>query len=139
LDRACCSHGIEHRLTKPNHPWNTDVVDKSLLDIFSCCARTIAWQRAGASLTAQHTYRSTLLRQPCAPSSYTPPSARHAIDFVTVISMSACVRVASAASSGGFLILFVLLLPVILYFFWFLFIDFGKVGFGFLMGAQELV
>jgi transposase InsO family protein len=31
FDRACREHGIEHRLTKPNHPWTTDVIDKCLL------------------------------------------------------------------------------------------------------------
>jgi transposase InsO family protein len=29
FERACRDHGIEHRLTKPNHPWTTDVIDKS--------------------------------------------------------------------------------------------------------------
>jgi transposase InsO family protein len=27
--RACKHHGIEHRLTKPNHPWTTDIIDKN--------------------------------------------------------------------------------------------------------------
>src|SRR5215204_255049 len=30
FDRVCDEHGIEHRLTKVNHPWTTDVIDKSL-------------------------------------------------------------------------------------------------------------
>src|SRR5215469_13155198 len=34
FDRACREHGIEHRLTKPNHPWTTDVIDKSFLARF---------------------------------------------------------------------------------------------------------
>jgi transposase InsO family protein len=29
FDQVCREHGIEHRLTKPNHPWTTDVIDKS--------------------------------------------------------------------------------------------------------------
>src|SRR3954470_1567867 len=32
FDRACLEHRIEHRFTKPNHPWTTDVIDKSLFD-----------------------------------------------------------------------------------------------------------
>jgi transposase InsO family protein len=31
FDRACREHGIEHRLTKPNHPWTNDVIDKCFL------------------------------------------------------------------------------------------------------------
>jgi transposase InsO family protein len=27
FDRVCHEHGIEHRLTKPNHPWATDAVE----------------------------------------------------------------------------------------------------------------
>ena len=28
FDRACLSHGIEHRLTKPNHPWTNGQVER---------------------------------------------------------------------------------------------------------------
>ena len=28
FDRACRSHGIEHRLTKPNHPWTNGQVER---------------------------------------------------------------------------------------------------------------
>lgn len=28
FDRACWSHGIEHRLTKPNHPWTNGQVER---------------------------------------------------------------------------------------------------------------
>src|SRR5258708_26056896 len=31
FDKTCREHEIEHRLTKPNHPWTTDVVDKCFL------------------------------------------------------------------------------------------------------------
>ena len=31
FDRVCIEHGIEHRLTKPYHPWTTDVIDKCFL------------------------------------------------------------------------------------------------------------
>lgn len=50
FDRVCIEHGIEHRLTKPYHPWTTDVIDKSFLigcTIFSSCAWMTAWRRAG--------------------------------------------------------------------------------------------
>ena len=29
LERACRGHGIEHRLTKPNHPWTNGQVERS--------------------------------------------------------------------------------------------------------------
>jgi transposase InsO family protein len=28
LDRTCDNHGIEHRLTKPNHPWTNGQVER---------------------------------------------------------------------------------------------------------------
>lgn len=28
FDRVCKQHGIEHRLTKPNHPWTNGQVEK---------------------------------------------------------------------------------------------------------------
>ena len=28
FDRVCCGHGIEHRLTKPNHPWTNGLVER---------------------------------------------------------------------------------------------------------------
>jgi len=28
FDRACREHGIEHRLTKPNHPWTNGQVER---------------------------------------------------------------------------------------------------------------
>ncbi len=28
FDRACREHGIEHRLTKPNHPWTNGRVER---------------------------------------------------------------------------------------------------------------
>src|SRR5215216_5799256 len=31
FEYACAQNDIEHRLTKPYHPWTTDVIDKSLL------------------------------------------------------------------------------------------------------------
>ena len=50
FDRACREHGIEHRLTKPNHPWTTDVIDKCFLagsELFSSRAWVTARRRAG--------------------------------------------------------------------------------------------
>jgi len=49
FDRLCDALGIEHRLTKVNHPWTTDVIDKCFLfrfAIFFFCARATAWRRA---------------------------------------------------------------------------------------------
>jgi hypothetical protein len=40
FDRVCDEHGIEHRLTKPYHPWTTDEVEQSLWRepvLFSSC------------------------------------------------------------------------------------------------------
>ena len=31
FDRLCRQHGIEHRLTKPNHPWTTDEIEQLFL------------------------------------------------------------------------------------------------------------
>lgn len=28
FDRVCCAHGIQHRLTKPNHPWTNGQVER---------------------------------------------------------------------------------------------------------------
>src|SRR3712207_7216416 len=50
FELACAQLDMEHRLTKPRHPWTTDVVDKSFLQRSGVCssrARMTAWQRAG--------------------------------------------------------------------------------------------
>ena len=55
FDRACREHGIEHRLTKPNHPWTNDVIDKCFLagsELFSSRAWVTARQRAGREAQA---------------------------------------------------------------------------------------
>src|SRR6202042_3525981 len=55
FDRVCREHGIEHRLTKPNPPWTTDVIDKCFLassELFSSRARATAWRRAGREAQA---------------------------------------------------------------------------------------
>jgi hypothetical protein len=31
FELACAQNDIDHRLTKPRHPWTTDVIDKSFL------------------------------------------------------------------------------------------------------------
>jgi transposase-like protein len=55
FDQICRANGIEHRLTKPNHPWTTDVIDKSFFDepaVFSSRAWVTAWRRAGREVGA---------------------------------------------------------------------------------------
>lgn len=45
FDRVCDEHGIDHRLTKVNHPWTTDEVEQSLSAwavLFSVCPRVTA-------------------------------------------------------------------------------------------------
>src|SRR5512132_2132650 len=52
----CRDNGIEHRCTKINHPWTTDVIDKSFVRrrrLRSWCARVTAWPRAGHEVKAQ--------------------------------------------------------------------------------------
>ena len=55
FELACADLDIEHRLTKPRHPWTTDVIDKSFLAgsaIFSRCAWVTAWRRVGSEVRA---------------------------------------------------------------------------------------
>jgi transposase-like protein len=55
FDRVCIEHGIEHRLTKPYHPWTTDVIDKCFLagsELFSSRAWVTARRRAGPEAQA---------------------------------------------------------------------------------------
>src|ERR1700691_1482032 len=55
FDRVCMKNGIEHRLTKPYHPWTTDVIDKCFFagsELFSSRARATAWRRAGREAQA---------------------------------------------------------------------------------------
>ena len=50
FELACAQNDVEHRLTKPNYPRTTDVIDKSFFasaDVFSSGARVTLWQRAG--------------------------------------------------------------------------------------------
>src|ERR687893_205223 len=50
FEAACADLDIEHRLTKPRHPWTTDVIDKSFFGgaaVSFCRARATAWRRAG--------------------------------------------------------------------------------------------
>jgi transposase-like protein len=69
FDRVCHEHGIEHRLTKPYHPWTTDVIDKGFLGgfaVFSRGTRVTAWQRAGREVEAlpRSLYRRTSVAAP---------------------------------------------------------------------------
>ena len=45
FESACEKSGIEHRLTKPRHPWTTDEVEQplsALIVLFCCCPRATA-------------------------------------------------------------------------------------------------
>lgn len=69
FEGACADLNIEHRLTKPRHPWTTDVIDKSLLRgsaLFSAGARATAWRRAGREVGAlpRSLYRRTSVAAP---------------------------------------------------------------------------
>jgi hypothetical protein len=49
------SNDIDHRLTKPKHPWTTDVIDKCFLagsGLFFARAQVTAWRRAGREVQA---------------------------------------------------------------------------------------
>ncbi len=50
FSETCRAKGIDHRLTKPNHPWTTDVIDKSVFAetaVFSASAQATSWRRVG--------------------------------------------------------------------------------------------
>ena len=69
FEAACADLDVDHRLTKPRHPWTTDVIDKSLLRgsaVFSAGARVTAWRRAGREVGAlpRSLYRRTSLAAP---------------------------------------------------------------------------
>jgi hypothetical protein len=69
----CRENDIEHRFTKINHPWTTDVIDKWFFagsELFSSRARVTAWRRAGRE--AQALPRSLH----CRPSVLAPVRAR---------------------------------------------------------------
>jgi hypothetical protein len=55
FEYACAQNDIDHRLTKPKHPWNTDVIDKCFLAgsaLFFSRARVTARRRAGCEAQA---------------------------------------------------------------------------------------
>ena len=55
FEYACAQNDIDHRLTKPKHPWTTDVIDKCFLagsELFSSRAWVTAWRRAGREAQA---------------------------------------------------------------------------------------
>src|SRR5271169_1198595 len=55
FEYACALNDVDHRLTKPKHPWTTDVIDKCFLTgsgLFSSRARATAWRRAGREAQA---------------------------------------------------------------------------------------
>jgi transposase InsO family protein len=72
FEAACADLDIEHRLTKPRHPWTTDVIDKSFLcgtGLSSSGARATAWRRAGREVKAlpRSLYRRTSVAAPVRP------------------------------------------------------------------------
>jgi hypothetical protein len=45
FDLACAQHDIDHRLTKPNHPWTTDEFEQppsALIVLILSCPRVTA-------------------------------------------------------------------------------------------------
>ena len=55
FEYACAQNDIDHRLTKPKHPWTTDVIDKCFLagsELFSSRAWVTARRRAGREAQA---------------------------------------------------------------------------------------
>ena len=55
FEYACATNDVDHRLTKPKHPWTTDVIDKWFFagsELFSSRARATAWRRAGREAQA---------------------------------------------------------------------------------------
>jgi Integrase core domain len=69
FDMRCRENGIEHRFTKINHPWTTDVIDKSFFvstGVFSPRARVTLWQRAGLEVQTlpRSLYRRSSFRAP---------------------------------------------------------------------------
>lgn len=69
FEYACAKAGIDHRTTKPKHPWTTDVIDKSFLRgsaLFLAGARATAWRRAGREVGAlpRSLYRRTSVAAP---------------------------------------------------------------------------
>ena len=55
FEYACALNDVDHRLTKPKHPWTTDVIDKCFLAgsaLFCSRARVTAWRRAGREAQA---------------------------------------------------------------------------------------
>ena len=69
FEYACALKDIDHRLTKPRHPWTTDVIDKSFLaetELICFCARATAWRRAGREARAlpRSLYRRTSVAAP---------------------------------------------------------------------------
>ena len=69
FEYACAQNDVDHRLTKPWHPWTTDVIDKSFLHhpgVFSPGVRVTLWQRAGLEVQTlpRSLYRRSSFRAP---------------------------------------------------------------------------
>ena len=72
FEYACATNDVDHRLTKPKHPWTTDVIDKCFFagsELFSSRARATAWRRQGARRKPCRAafIVAPRLRRPCAP------------------------------------------------------------------------
>ena len=55
FEYACAQNDVDHRLTKPKHPWTTDVIDKCFFvgsELFSSRAWVTAGRRAGREAQA---------------------------------------------------------------------------------------
>jgi hypothetical protein len=87
FEYACAQNDVDHRLTKPRHPWTTDVIDKSFFastGVFSSRARVALWQRAGLEVQtlSRSLYRRSSFRAPvrtfpdCGPRGFQPATNR---------------------------------------------------------------
>jgi len=84
FEYACALADIDHRLTKPKHPWTTDVIDKRFFrrSLLSCCgAQVTAWRRAGHEVRAlpRSLYRRSSFAAPVrafAPLGFQPATKR---------------------------------------------------------------
>jgi transposase len=84
FDRVCGQHGIEHRLTKVNHPWTTDEVEQPYSDaamLFFDRPQATAWRRGGHEVRARPRGLKVAppLRRPWAPATLAGSSLRSAV------------------------------------------------------------
>ena len=81
FDRICREHGIEHRLTKPNHPWTNGQVERMNRTLKEATVRRYHYDTHTSSRAPCCLPRCLQLRQatqdPHAASLPTKPSAKH--------------------------------------------------------------